>query len=143
MNILEENFLRSVILLDFITKKIERKFRKLKISGSEFAKIHPAYIELNISFYHMVIFQARKLYEAKIYDGLSNDEWLKLKSFREEIAHAKEPKSQSLYVIGDVNNDLIPIFNKLSKSIYLKYDLDNNEDYNNFVEKYIKDLNDL
>lgn len=143
MNVLEENYLRSIILLDYITKKITAKFNKEKISKDEFALKYPAYIELNISLYHMVVFQARKLYEAKIYDGLSNDEWLKLKSFREEITHANQPKSQSLNIIGDVNRDLIPLFNKLSESIYKKYDLENNTDYNNFVEKYIKDLNDL
>jgi len=75
---LEENYLRSIMQLEFITKKITDRYTQLEISKENFARIHPAYIELNMSFYHLAIFQARKLYEAKLRDGLSDEEWQKL-----------------------------------------------------------------
>jgi len=129
--------------LDFITKKITDKYTRLGVAKDEFARTHPAYIELNMSFYHLVIFQARKLYEADLRDGLSNEEWLKLKSYREEVTHAREVQSKGIKKIADVNEDLIPLFNKLSNSIHKKYNLDNNEKYKRFVKAYFKDLNEL
>lgn len=143
METLEENYLRGIMQLDFITKRITKKYKQLKLSKDEFAKKHPAYIELNMAFYHIVIFQARKLYEAGFRDGLLEDEWFKLKSLREEITHAKRINSKELIEIADVNEDLIPLFNKLSVAIYKKYNLDANEKYQIFVKKYYKDLERL
>ena len=143
MQALEENYLRSIMQLDFITERISKKFKQLKLSKDEFAKKHPAYIELNMAFYHIVIFQARKLYEADFRDGLSDDEWFKLKSLREEVTHAKNKNSKELLEIADVNEDLIPLLNKLSVAIHKKYNLDVNEKYQIFVKEYYKDLERL
>jgi len=143
MQALEENYLRSIMQLDFITNRITKKYKQLKLSKDEFAKQHPAYIELNMSFYHIVIFQARKLYEAGYRDGLSDEEWFKLKSLREEVTHAKTTNSKELLEIADVNEDLIPLFNKLSVAIHKKYNLDANEKYQIFVKEYLKDLERL
>ena len=143
MQALEENYLRSIMQLDFITNRITKKYKQLKLSKDEFAKQHPAYIELNMSFYHIVIFQARKLYEAGYRDGLSDEEWFKLKSLREEVTHAKTTNSKELLEIADVNEDLIPLFNKLSIAIHKKYNLDTNEIYQVFVKEYFEDLDKL
>ncbi len=143
MHILEENYLRSIMLLDHITNRLTSKFNELGVSSKDFSLMHPAYIDLNMSFYHLAIFQARKLYEAKIREGLTEKEWLKLKSFREDLTHAREPKSMELREIGDLNLELIPILNKISNSIYEKYNLDNSAFYQNFVKSYMNDLEKL
>lgn len=143
MQVLEENYLRSIMQLDFITKKITNRYTQLGISNEEFARIHPAYIDLNMSFYHLAIFQARKLYEAELGDGLSDEEWLKLKSFREHVTHARDPQSKEIRKIGDLNEELIPLLNKLSHVIHKKYNLDVNDEYQEFVEVYFEDLNNL
>ena len=143
MQALEENYLRSIMQLEFITKRITKKYKQLKLSKDEFAKQHPAYIELNMAFYHIVIFQARKLYEAEFRDSLSDDEWFKLKSLREEVTHAKDTNSKELLEIADVNEDLIPLFNKLSVAIHKKYNLDTNEKYQDFVKEFFEDLDKL
>ena len=96
-----------------------------------------------MSFYHLAIFQARKLWEAKLIDGLSNEEWFRLKSFREEVTHAREIQSKKIKKIGNINEDLIPLLNKLSHSIHKKYSLDNDAEYHIFVEAYFEDLNKL
>jgi len=131
MHILEENYLRSIMLLDHITNRLTSKFNELGVSSKDF------------SLYHLAIFQARKLYEAKIREGLTEKEWLKLKSFREDLTHAREPKSMELREIGDLNLELIPILNKISNSIYEKYNLDNSAFYQNFVKSYMNDLEKL
>jgi len=140
---LEENYLRSLMILEYITNKITKVFTKLGVSGDEFARIHPAYIDLNMSFYHLAIFQARKLYEAELRDGLSDEEWFKLKFFREEVTHARDLQSRDIKKIGDLNEELIPLLNKLSHAINEKYNLDKDVEYQKSVEAYIKDLNKL
>ncbi len=143
MQALEENYLRSIMQLEFITKKITDRYTQLEISKENFARIHPAYIELNMSFYHLAIFQARKLYEAKLRDGLSDEEWQKLRTFRHEVTHARDPESKDIKKIGDLNEELIPLLNKLTQTIYKKYNLDNNVEYQQFVNTYFEDLNKL
>jgi len=143
MHALEENYLRTIMLLDSITGKVTRQFKHLNISSEQFVTDHPAYIDLNMSFYHLAIFQARKLYEAEIRYGLTNNEWYKLKSLREEVTHAKRAESKEINRIADINAELIPILNKLSLAIHTKYKLEANRDYQTFVKSYFKDLDSL
>jgi hypothetical protein len=116
MHVLEENFLRSIVLLQYITNRIEKKFLGKK-SIYDFQNRYPSYMELNMVFYHAAIMQARKLFEAGLDYGLEEEKWYKLKLYREEVTHAKNEKSKMLTKIGDLNNEIIPKFNKLSGSI--------------------------
>jgi len=52
-------------------------------------------------------------------------------------------ESKDIKKIGDLNEELIPLLNKLTQTIYKKYNLDNNVEYQQFVNTYFEDLNKL
>ena len=135
--------------MTYITKSEEIKYlfcdslEVWELSDEEFKNKHIAYNDLHMTLCHNAIFQARKLYESKLRDGLTDEEWYTLKSFREEVTHARDLESKEIKKIGDINTDLIPLLNKISQSIYAKYKLENDEKYQKFVKLYFEDLNKL
>lgn len=140
---LEISFLNVFLLTHGITEKIEKKFNDIKLSNNEFINLHPSYADLNQLMYHASVLQARKLWEAKLYYDLTKNEWFKITEFRHGVAHSKEKEDQSLKVIGDLNHDLIPILNKINRAIYEKYNLDGNLQYEEYVNNYLKDIENL
>ena len=143
MHVLEENFIRSLMLLESLTNKIVARFHELNVTDDEFKHKHVAYSDLHTTLCHNAIFQARKLYEGQLRDGLSETEWLKLKRLREEITHARDVDSQNIRIIADLNSELIPILNKLSHSIFRKYDIENDENFDSFSKVYSEDIDKL
>jgi hypothetical protein len=143
MHVLEENFIRSLMLLKFLTDKILNRFKELNISDEEFKNKHIAYSDLHMTLCHNAIFQARKLYEASIRDGLTEPEWLKLKGLREEITHARDIESQEIKKIADLNSEIIPILNKLSLHIFEKNKIQDDPYFDSFSKVYLEDINKL
>lgn len=93
--------------------------------------------------YHSAILQARKLWEANYRYNLTDKEWEKITEFRHEVSHANNKSSQTFKVIGDLNLELIPLLNKISRAIYEKYILDDNLKYTEYVAKYLSDIEKL
>ena len=144
MHILEENYLRVIGLLDYYTNRINMLFENEKMTPETFASKYPVYSDLTMSLYHSAVVQARKLYEAELArDSLTSEEWLKLKVIRNEILHANEPQSKELRVVASINEDLIPILNKLSNEIIEKHNLHNNESFVKYSKQLAADLSKL
>lgn len=143
MQDLEKSFLNVLLLTHGITEKIEKKFIESKLTNIEFINEYPSYADLNQLMYQSALLQARKLWEAKLYYNLTEDEWFKIRDWRHEIAHSDKKDKQTLKAIGDLNLELIPILNKLNEAIYKKYNLDGNLKYEEYVNKYLKDIANL
>lgn len=140
MQDLEKSFLNVLLLTHGITEKVMKKFNESKLSKNEFIKEYPSYADLNQLMYQSALLQARKLWEAKLYYNLTEDEWFKIRDWRHEIAHSDKKDKQTLKAIGDLNLELIPILNKISQAIYEKYNLNGNLKYEEYVNKYLKDI---
>lgn len=140
---LELSFLNVLLLTHGITEKIGKKFNESKLTNIEFIDKYPSYADLNQLMYQSALLQARKLWEAKQYYNLTEDEWFKISDFRHAIVHSKEKNDQILKVIGDLNFELVPILNKISEAIYEKYNLNGNLKYEEYVNKYLKDIENL
>jgi len=143
MEDLEKSFLNVLLLTHGITEKINKKFIEMKGTPNQFIDEFPSYADLNQLMYHSSLLQARKLWEAKLYYNLLEDEWIKIRNFRHEIVHSDKKSKQNLKVIGDLNFELIPILNKISEAIYQKYNLNGNLEYEEYVNKYLKDIENL
>lgn len=143
MQDLEKSFLNVLLLTHGITEKIEKKFNESNLTNIEFINEYPSYADLNQLMYQSALLQARKLWEAKLYYNLTEDEWFKISDFRHAIVHSKEKNDQILKVIGDLNFELVPILNKISEAIYEKYNLNGNLSYEEYVNKYLKDIENL
>lgn len=143
MQDLELSFLNVFLLTHGITEKIEKKFNESKLNKIEFIEKYPSYADLNQLMYQSALLQARKLWESKLYYNLTEDEWFKIRDWRHEIAHSDKKDKQTLKAIGNLNLELIPILNKLNEAIYKKYNLDGNLKYEEYVNKYLKDIANL
>lgn len=143
MQDLEKSFLNVLLLTHGITEKIEKKFIESKLTNIEFINEYPSYADLNQLMYQSALLQARKLWEANHRYNLTNEEWLKVREFRNEIVHSDDKNKQNLKIIGDLNFELIPLLNKISKAIYEKYNLNGNLKYEEYVNKYLRDIENL
>lgn len=140
METLELSFLNVLLLTHGVTQKIHKKFKQSELSADKFSKMYPSYSDLNQVMYHSAILQARRLWEANHLYNLTDQEWDKITEFRHEVSHAKKKSSQTFKVIGNLNLELIPLLNKISKAIYEKYRLDDNLKYTEYVAKYLSDI---
>ena len=143
MEKLEHSFLNVLLLTHGVTEKIHKKLVRTELSVDKFAEIYPSYSDLNQVMYHSAILQARKLWEANHRYNLTDKEWEKITEFRHEVSHGNNKSSQTFKVIGDLNLELIPLLNKISRAIYEKYILDDNLIYTEYVAKYLSDIEKL
>lgn len=78
--LLELNYLTSILLLNYYNEKVVKKHKKTQESIELFKLKHPAYIDIPMAFMHIAIISARELYEAKLRDGLSDEDWKRLQN---------------------------------------------------------------
>ena len=141
MHTLEENFIRAVLLANAINNKIDIKTKLMSKEELKESLKLIVYQDMSMMVNQMLVFQARKLFEAKELKmnnqlfGLTDEEWKYLKLLREEFTHAKTYESQKLRVLGDANTDLYPLIGKLFDFIVKKHLL-NDDNFNKFNIKY-------
>lgn len=143
MQDLEKSFLNVLLLTHGITEKIEKKFIESKLTDKEFIDKYPSYADLNQLMYQSALIHARKLWDAEIFYNLTDEEWSKISSYRHQISHSKKEADQKLKSIGDLNSEVIPLLNKISLAIYEKYNLNGNTKYEEYVNNYLKDIENL
>ena len=141
MHTLEENFIRAVLLANAINNKIDIKTKLLSQEELNKSLELIVYQDTSMMVNQMIVFQARKLYEAEKLRidnqlfGLTDEEWKYLKLLREEFTHAKTDESQRLRVLGDANTELYPLIGKIFDFIVKKHLL-NNDDFSKFSKEY-------
>jgi hypothetical protein len=141
MHTLEENFIRAVLLANAINNKIDIKTKLLSQEELNKSLELIVYQDTSMMVNQMIVFQARKLYEAEKLRidnqlfGLTDEEWKYLKLLREEFTHAKTDESQRLRVLGDANTELYTLIGKLFDFIVKKHLL-NNDDFSKFSKEY-------
>ncbi|HOD61426.1 MAG TPA: hypothetical protein PKY72_05160 [Bacilli bacterium] len=141
MHTLEENFIRAVLLANAINNKIDIKTKLMSKEELKESLKLIVYQDMSMMVNQMLVFQARKLFEAKELKmnnqlfGLTDEEWKYLKLLREEFTHAKTYESQKLRVLGDANTDLYPLIGKLFDFIVKKHLL-NDDNFNKFNIEY-------
>lgn len=140
-NALELNYLTSILLLNYYNEKVVKKHITSQESVESFKLKHPAYIDIPMAFMHIAIISARELYEAKLRDGLSNEDWKRLRELRNSIAHAEKTEDQQIRQLAPTS-EVFDILNKLNHYLYEKYNLDKNETWQKYVRNYYVDLDE-
>jgi hypothetical protein len=136
---LELNYLTAIILLNYFNEKVLRKAKASGENNESYKINHPAYLDVTNGMTHLAIISARELYEANYREGLSDNEWFRLKEFRDSIIHAKKIEDQQIRKIASIA-EVFEILNKLNRFLYSKYDLDKDNTWKKYLSNYYKDL---
>lgn len=140
-NALELNYLTSILLLNYYNDKVVSKHKTAQESVESFKLKHPAYIDIPMAFMHIAIISARELYEAKLRDGLSDEDWKRLRELRNSIAHAEKTEDQQIRQLASTS-EVFDVLNKLNHYLYEKYNLENDVTWQEYISNYYKDLDE-
>lgn len=138
---LELNYLTSILLLNYYNDKVVKKHKTTQESVESFKLKHPAYIDIPMGFMHLTIIYARELYEANLRDGLSDEDWKRLRELRNSIAHAEKIEDQQIRQLASTP-EVFGILNKLNRYLYEKYNLENDETWQKYISNYYRDLDE-
>ncbi|MCK9342861.1 MAG: hypothetical protein M0P33_03005 [Massilibacteroides sp.] len=138
---LELNYLTSILLLNYYNDKVVKKHKTTQESVESFKLKHPAYIDIPMGFMHLAIIYARELYEANLRDGLSDEDWKRLRELRNSIAHAEKIEDQQIRQLASTP-EVFGILNKLNRYLYEKYNLENDETWQKYISNYYRDLDE-
>lgn len=141
-NALELNYLTSILLLNYYNEKVVKKHKTTRESVESFKLKHPAYIDIPMAFIHIAIISARELYEARLRNGLSDENWKRLRELRNSIAHAEKIEDQQIRLLASTS-EVFGILNKLNQYLYGKYALGNDETWQKYINNYYKDLDNF
>lgn len=140
-NALELNYLTSILLLNYYNEKVVKKHKTTKESVESFKLKHPAYIDIPMAFLYLAIISSRELYEAKQRDGLSDEDWKRLRELRNSIAHAEKTEDQQIRQLAHTS-EVFDILNKLNHYLYEKYNLEKDQTWSKYVSNYYRDLDE-
>lgn len=133
------NYLTSILLLNYYNEKVVKKHKKTQESIELFKLRLSAYIDIPMAFMHIAIISTTELYEAKLRNGLSDEDWNRLRELRNYLAHAEKAEDQQIRHLASTS-EVFNILNKLNHYLYERYILENDIIWQEYISNYYRDL---